>query len=174
SFPEQLELLVVTPEDQIIYRVVPEASATRLQETMADFRQTVTNSRRPTTYLASSQQLYDWLIAPIASELEGLEVDTLVFSLDAGLRTLPLAALHDGEQFLVEKYSLGVIPSVSLTNTRYRALQDPQVLAIRSPARIGLETRIPHRITGIKCLSHGIGGFRCRIGICRVSGEYGG
>jgi CHAT domain-containing protein len=38
--------------------------------------------------------------------------------------------LHDGKQFLVEKYSLGTIPSVSLTNTSYKAVKDSQVLAM--------------------------------------------
>jgi CHAT domain-containing protein len=50
--------------------------------------------------------------------------------MDAGLRTIPMAALHDGKQFLVEKYSLGSIPSVSLTNSRYKALKDTRVLAM--------------------------------------------
>ncbi|MGK7926933.1 MAG: CHAT domain-containing protein [Spirulina sp.] len=130
SFPEQLELLVVTPEDHIIRKVIPEAHANILQKTVREFRQTVTNPRRLTAYLEPSQQLYHWLIAPIESELEGLNVDTLIFSLDAGLRTVPLAALHDGKQFLVEKYSLGVIPSVSLTNTNYTPLHDNFILAM--------------------------------------------
>jgi CHAT domain-containing protein len=50
--------------------------------------------------------------------------------MDAGLRTIPMAALHDGKQFLIEKYSLGSIPSVSLTNTRYNPVKDAQVLAM--------------------------------------------
>ncbi|MGK7924874.1 MAG: CHAT domain-containing protein, partial [Spirulina sp.] len=130
SFPKQLELLVITPEDHIIHKVIPEAHADRLQKTVKEFRQTVTNPRRLKNYLKSSQQLYNWLIAPIESELEGLNVDTLIFSLDVGLRTIPLAALHDGERFLVEQYSLGVIPRVSLTNTNYTPLYDSPILAM--------------------------------------------
>jgi filamentous hemagglutinin family protein len=130
SFPEQLELLVITPEDQIIHKIIPETPASILQKTVENFRSNITNIRRPTAYLNSSQQLYNWLIAPIEPELEGLEVDTLVFSLDAGLRGIPLAALHSGEHFLVEKYSLGVLPSVSLTNVEYSASQDSNILAM--------------------------------------------
>ena len=130
SFPEQLELMLITPEEQILRKVIPEARAEILQEIADEFRQTTTNPRRPSAYLASSQQLYRWLIAPIASELQNLNVDTLVFSLDAGLRSIPLAALHDGEEFLVEKYSLGLIPSISLTDTRYASLQESRVLAM--------------------------------------------
>nr|WP_246844596.1 CHAT domain-containing protein [Hydrocoleum sp. CS-953] len=57
-------------------------------------------------------------------------MDTLLFSMDEGLRTLPVAVLHDGEQFLIEKYSLSLIPSVSLMDTNYRPLQDTKVLAM--------------------------------------------
>ncbi|MEM9538539.1 MAG: CHAT domain-containing protein [Cyanobacteria bacterium P01_E01_bin.42] len=130
AFPEQLELVLVTPEDNIIRKVIPEADAEKLQRTVSDFRRTVTNPRRPDAYLEASQQLYNWLVAPLEPDLERLAVDTLIFSLDAGLRGVPLAALQDGERFLVEKYSLSVIPSVSLTNTRYAPLQSPRVLAM--------------------------------------------
>ncbi len=81
-------------------------------------------------YLPYAQKLYQWLIAPIESELEAFNIDTLIFVMDAGLRSLPLAALHDGEQFLVEKYSIGSVPSISLTDTSYQALKDSQVLAM--------------------------------------------
>jgi Uncharacterized protein conserved in bacteria len=43
---------------------------------------------------------------------------------------LPLAALYDGKQFLVEKYSLGLIPSLSLTDTRYADVKGSEVLAM--------------------------------------------
>ena len=82
------------------------------------------------SYLPDSQQLYQWLIRPLDEELEALDIDTLIFSMDAGLRQLPLAVLHDGERFLVERYSLGSIPSLSLTDTRYQRLQEMQVLAM--------------------------------------------
>ncbi|MBP0018297.1 MAG: CHAT domain-containing protein [Cyanobacteria bacterium SBLK] len=130
SFPEQLELVLVTPEDRILHKVISEANSARVQRMAANLRQNVVNTRRPNAYRPASRQLYQWLIAPIAPELEKLAVDTLIFSLDEGLRGIPLAALRDEEQFLVEKYSLGVIPSVSLTNTRYTPLQNPRVLAM--------------------------------------------
>ncbi|TAF52836.1 MAG: CHAT domain-containing protein, partial [Oscillatoriales cyanobacterium] len=67
-------------------------------------------------------QLYDWLIRPIAPDLEALGVETLMFSLDVGLRGLPMAALYDGEDYLIEHYSLSLIPSMGLIDTRYQPL----------------------------------------------------
>jgi len=130
SLPDQLELVLVRPEGPPIGKVVPKANAAALQQTLAEFRQTVSNPIRPKAYLASAQQLYQWLIAPLEPDLKALGIDTLIFCMDAGLRTIPMAALHDGKQFLVENYSIGSSPSVSLTNTSYNPVKDAQVLAM--------------------------------------------
>lgn len=58
------------------------------------------------------------------------KINTLVFILDAGLRSIPLAALNDGKQFLVEKYSIGLMPSIALTDTSYINIQNSKVLAM--------------------------------------------
>lgn len=130
STPQQLELVLVMPDGSPIRKVVPEANAAALKKTLTEFRRAVTNVTDSRGYLASAQQLYQWMIAPLESELESLGIDTLIFCMDAGLRLVPMAALHDGQQFLVEKYSLGSIPSVSLTNSRYKAVKDAQVLGM--------------------------------------------
>ncbi|MBP0022227.1 MAG: CHAT domain-containing protein [Cyanobacteria bacterium SBLK] len=59
-----------------------------------------------------SQELSQILIAPIAEELQG--IDTLLTSFDEGLRNIAIAALVDGETFLLEKYNLTTIPSLAL------------------------------------------------------------
>ncbi|GEM_PF-2538437 len=85
---------MVLPEDILIRKIVPQAKAITLDKVIYEFRQTVTNSRRRNAYLIPAQQLYNWIIAPFESELEELDVDTLIFSMDAGLRTIPMAALQ--------------------------------------------------------------------------------
>jgi CHAT domain-containing protein len=50
--------------------------------------------------------------------------------METGLRTVPIAALHDGEQFLIENYSVGMSPSLSLTNTNYQDLREVPLLAM--------------------------------------------
>ncbi|HEY9672327.1 MAG TPA: CHAT domain-containing protein [Waterburya sp.] len=130
STPQQLELVLVRPDGPPIHKVIPEANAAALKKTLDKFRSTVTNPTRRQAYLASAQQLYHWLIAPLKSDLDALGIDTLIFCMDAGLRTIPMAALHDGKQFLIEKYSIGSIPSVSLTNSRYKALKNTEILGM--------------------------------------------
>ncbi|MGI9291886.1 MAG: CHAT domain-containing protein, partial [Gammaproteobacteria bacterium] len=54
-------------------------------------------------FLEYSQQVYSWLIEPMEDLLEDKQVKTIVGIPGGALRTLPLAALHDGDKFLVEK-----------------------------------------------------------------------
>jgi CHAT domain-containing protein len=50
--------------------------------------------------------------------------------MDKDLRSIPLAALHSGQEFLVEKYSISLMPSLSLTDSHYRDIKDSQVMAM--------------------------------------------
>ncbi|MFM9267232.1 CHAT domain-containing protein [Tychonema sp. BBK16] len=129
---QELWLILVVPEGPPIIKKVPGTTSMKLQETVKDLQKSLANpaTSKNTSYLPSAQELYQWLIAPISQDLSALKIDTLIFSYDAGLRQLPLSALHDGKQFLIEKYSLGSIPSMSLTNTNYQSLRNSQVLAM--------------------------------------------
>lgn len=64
--------------------------------------------------LGISQQIYDWLIRPAEGDLASNEIKTLVFVLDGFLRSLPMAALHDGQNYLIEKYSVALSPGLQL------------------------------------------------------------
>ncbi|MEQ9483316.1 MAG: CHAT domain-containing protein [Coleofasciculus sp. F4-SAH-05] len=129
SHPDGLQLVLVPPEGSPISKQVPQANHQTLRREVKKFYHTL-NDYTSNSYLPSSQKLYQWLVAPLATELDALNIDTLIFSMDAGLRTIPLAALHDGQQFLIETYSVGLIPSVSLTDTRYQSLKNATILAM--------------------------------------------
>lgn len=131
SAPEQLELILLLPQGQPIHRRIPEATRQQLTETVQAFRIGVVNVRsQPADYLPAAQQLYQWMIAPLASELQAQQIDTLIFCLGTGLRSVPIAALHDGQQFLVEQYSLGIIPAFNLLDRRPSLLANTRVLAM--------------------------------------------
>jgi CHAT domain-containing protein len=132
SLADRLELILVAPVGQPIRYSVPEANRAALFPTVEEFRKEITNpaKRDSTTYLAAAQQLYKWAIAPLEKDLQNLGIETLLLSVDPGLRSLPFAALHDGKGFLIEKYSFSIIPSFSLTNTDYKPVRDATVLAM--------------------------------------------
>ena len=127
---DQLEIILVTANGQLIRRSIPGATREKVMDTANKLRRAVTDTRIPRPYQGYAQQFYQWLIAPLETELKTQEINNLAFIMDQGLRSLPLAVLHDGEQFMIERYSIGVMPSLSLTDTRYRDVRDLQVLAM--------------------------------------------
>ncbi|MGK7945061.1 MAG: CHAT domain-containing protein, partial [Microcystaceae cyanobacterium] len=64
--------------------------------------------------LKAHQDLYDWLIRPSESKLKQNNINTLVFVLDQALQSLPPAILHDGQQYLIEKYNVALTPGLQL------------------------------------------------------------
>jgi len=63
-----------------------------------------------------AQDIYNWIIRPFAEKLEKTQPKTLVFVQDGILRSVPMAALHDGTGFLIERYAIATTPSLTLTN----------------------------------------------------------
>ena len=65
-----------------------------------------------------SQEIYQWLIQPAEQVLEDQGIQTLVFVPDGPFRRIPMATLHDGNQYLVEKYNLVLTPGLRLFQTK--------------------------------------------------------
>jgi len=128
---DQLELVLVTPQGTIRKRVLG-ATRSAVRQMAMRLRRQVNDPLRVGSrgYLGPAQQFYQWLIAPVEAELQAQEIDNLVFIMDAGLRSLPVAVLHDGEDFAIARYSLGLMPSLSLTDTRQVDITNFQVLAM--------------------------------------------
>lgn len=78
--------------------------------------------------LQLSQQVYDWLLRPAEVEIAKNQVKTLVFVLDGLLRNLPMAALHDGKQYLLEKYNIALAPGLQLVASRSLSTQQLKIL----------------------------------------------
>ncbi len=127
---DELELLVVTPKERPIRKRISGVTRGQVIEVARKFRSLVTDVVRPHGYLVTAQQLYQWLVAPLEADLQGRKIQNLAFIMDTGLRSLPVAALHDGKEFLVEKYSVGLMPSLSLTDTRFVDIKKVKVLAM--------------------------------------------
>ena len=112
---DRTELLVSLP-GRIERFTVPVGSSVLTKE-IRRFRSRL-EKRTTHQYLQHAQRLYDWLIRPFEPSLKDIPVETLVFVPDGPLRTIPMAALHDGKQFLIDKYALAITPSLNLTDPR--------------------------------------------------------
>ena len=131
STPEHLELMLLPTNGKLRHRRITTANRKRLTETVNTFRLGVVNARSQSSdYLPAAQQLYQWMIAPLESDLKAQQIDTLIFCLGGGLRSVPLSALHDGRQFLIEKYSLAIIPAFNLLDQQPARLAGTRVLAM--------------------------------------------
>ncbi|WP_287356646.1 CHAT domain-containing protein [Moorena sp. SIO3B2] len=126
----QLELLVVTASGTVIRKQVQGATRSQVLSVAREFQKSITNFESANVYLPLAQQLYRWLISPVEQELKAKKINNLAFIMDVGLRSLPMAALHDGTGFIVERYSLGLMPTLSLTNMNYVDIRKFQVLAM--------------------------------------------
>jgi CHAT domain-containing protein/tetratricopeptide (TPR) repeat protein len=59
------------------------------------------------------EELYKIVVGPMAEDLRQAKAQTLMWSLDGVLRYLPLAALYDGKQYLIERYRVSVMTLAS-------------------------------------------------------------
>ncbi|MBD2041053.1 CHAT domain-containing protein [Microcoleus sp. FACHB-672] len=118
--------------EQVGQQVIPEANRNAIKETVTAWREEIglPPIGSGNGSLDNAQKLYQWLVKPLENGLKANQIDTLVFTMDAGLRSIPIAALHDGTQFLIEKYNVALIPSFGLTDTRYVDVRNLPILAM--------------------------------------------
>ncbi|MEM6432579.1 MAG: tetratricopeptide repeat protein [Cyanobacteria bacterium P01_D01_bin.115] len=81
---------------------------------------------------AISQQLYDWIMQPLETELTDNKIGHLIFVNDRVTRYIPMAALFDGEHYLLERYQISTVLAPGLTDTtdRLTDIDQSQVLGL--------------------------------------------
>ncbi len=123
--PDRIELLLSLPAG--LKRFTSRVGADTLTAEVRKFRVWL-EKRTTREYMPHAQKLYDWLIRPIEKELETQKIDTLVFVPEASLRTIPMAALHDGRRFLITKYAIATTPGLNLIDPRPIKRENVKVL----------------------------------------------
>jgi CHAT domain-containing protein len=123
--PDRLAVLLSLP-DGLRLHAAPVGAAALTKEVKA-LRHAL-EKRTTREYLSPARRVYDWLVRPLEADLAAAGVTTLVFVPDGVLRTIPLAALHDGRQFLVERYAVATSPGLTLTDPRPLGSVRPRVL----------------------------------------------
>jgi CHAT domain-containing protein len=113
--PDRVELLVSLPSG--IRRHTIEIPGESFKGTVHSFR-SLLETRTTREYLPLGQQLYDWMIRPLEPLFQTHKISTLVFVPDGPLRNIPLAALHDGKQFLIATYAVATTPGLNLTDPK--------------------------------------------------------
>jgi CHAT domain-containing protein len=126
--PEELQVIVKIYK-QPLRRYSIKKSQLEVENTLGQLRQYLTEPDRMEEVKIFSRQVYSWLIQPIESELQDSNVNTLVFVLDGALRNVPMAALYDGKQYLIEKYAVALNLGLQLQKPKSLAQENLQLLA---------------------------------------------
>jgi CHAT domain-containing protein len=134
---QRLELLVSLPRQEtpppIQLFTVPNVGRQQISQTVAQFREQLEaghDNPESQNYLPHAQQLYRWLIAPLQATLTQNQIHTLVFVPEGPLGTIPMAALHDGNAFLMQTYALAITPGLTLTAPNSGTLTRDKTVAL--------------------------------------------
>ena len=140
---DELEILLSLPnQPPSLYK--SNVSQTELEEQIEAIQKSLLSSAIPVeSLLTHYQKVYNWLIQPLEAELSKNQVKTIAFVLDGGLRNIPMSVLHDGKQFLVQKYALALTPGLQLLDPKpLTAIQLDAITGGISKVRPDFE---PHR-----------------------------
>ncbi len=126
--------LLMYSEGEVVKKFEVPVSRQELGETAVKFRQLLQNRFSDSNEIKKTgKQLYDWLIKPIEGELKQNQIKHLVFSLDRVTRYIPMSALFDGKQYLIENYTINNVLSAALTDMNAKSpvgTQNNPVLAM--------------------------------------------
>lgn len=109
-------ILVITPATRVA-REIP-IKKTDLQLEVFTLSRMLSSHRSTEEIQKASQDIYNVLVTPIEKDLAGAKAQTLIWSLDDVLRYVPVAALYDGKQYLVERYRTALITTASIGNLK--------------------------------------------------------
>ncbi|MBV1879901.1 MAG: CHAT domain-containing protein [Pseudomonadales bacterium] len=111
--PERLAVLVNI--DQEIYQFVSPVNVGELESLVNEFREHLQEDLGDEEYLELGEELYQLIFAQIEPLFKTNDIDTLLVIPDGVLRTVPISALYDGEQFLVQRFAIATTPGINLT-----------------------------------------------------------
>lgn len=151
--PDRLAVIASSANQPLAYYTTP-ISAQTVENTLDDLLSAVHPVSDNRDRLALSQQVYDWLVRPAEASEVMANTETMVFVLDGALRNIPMAALHDGERYLIEKYAVALSPGLQLMSSRsLDQIDTDTVVGGISEARNGLSA-LPAVVEEIADISH--------------------
>jgi len=124
---ERLEVILKLP-GQPLRHYQTKIAQDELEKRIMQLRQLLTKEYMLPKAHSSSKQIYDWLLRPAETDLVAHKVKTLVFVMDGVLRNIPMAAIYDGQQYVIEKYAvvmtsgLQLLPPHSIRQVKLKAL----------------------------------------------------
>lgn len=110
---DRLAVILSQTGQPLRYYFTPKPQA-EIEQTIDNFLMALNPVSDTQDRVRLSQKIYDWLIRPAEQDQAFNNTKTLVFVLDGKLRNIPIAALFDGQQYLIEKYAVALSPGLQL------------------------------------------------------------
>jgi CHAT domain-containing protein len=111
--PDRLEVILKLP-NQPLRHYKTQVAQEDVEQTIAELRREIPAPFTQREAQALSEKIYDWLLRPAQESLTQNQIQTLVFVLDGSLRNIPMAALYDGQNYLIQKYAVALTPGLQL------------------------------------------------------------
>lgn len=155
SLGDRLEVILSLP-GQPLQHYGSRLGKSETEALVRSLRQSLNPAFPPEEGRPAAQRLYDALIRPAETTLQQAQIKTLVFVADDILRSIPMAVLHDGDRYLIERYRLALTPGLQLFAGKSLA-STPSTLLVGalSEARKGFAELpgVEQEIQGLKSLS---------------------
>ncbi|MDM9382761.1 CHAT domain-containing protein [Chlorogloeopsis sp. ULAP01] len=111
---ERTAIIVYLPNGEIKFKWI-QLDSQSLKDEINKFRIGLEKRSDIIYNRGQAQRLYDLMIRAFEKDLESLHIKTLVFIPDGLFHSVPMGALHNGKQFLIQKYAITTSSSISLT-----------------------------------------------------------
>ncbi len=138
---DKIEVILITANAPPTHHSV-EITKEEVSEAITEFRKALTNRGRAELFrrlkkgsnsdnqvIEQALKFYEWLIKPIENELEKANAQTIIYAPDGELRYLPLGALYDGKQWLLQRFKINNITVASMMTFEENRRYEPTILA---------------------------------------------
>ncbi|MEL6605317.1 MAG: CHAT domain-containing protein [Cyanobacteria bacterium J06614_10] len=123
---DRLEIILLTADGAPIHHTTA-VTADELTDTVGQLQRLLSTDVLEAE--STAQLLYDWLIRPIEPVLTEQGIENIIYLPDGALRYVPIAALHDGQQWFAQKYQSHNITAAGIDELTTRQSGERPVLA---------------------------------------------
>jgi len=110
---DRLEVILSLPNQPLRHYTTP-IPQEQLEQIVEQMQASLSRTSLTEERLPIAQKVYDLIVRPAEADLQASKIKTLAFILDGSLKNLPMVALHDGQRYLLEKYSIALTPGLQL------------------------------------------------------------
>ncbi len=111
---DRLEIILKLPKQANLVHYRSNVTRRDLNQQIQLFQKKLEDRSTGADVKVGAKTVYDWVLKDAESYLESAKIKTLVFVPDGLLRNIPIASLHDGQKYLIEKYAIAVTPGLEI------------------------------------------------------------